>query len=58
MKKRTFTKEEKLSIIKEASQQGVQVTLDKHKIFPGTYYNWKSKLNQMGEDGFGSDKIR
>ena len=28
MKKRTFTKEEKLQILKEASEQGVTVTLE------------------------------
>ena len=52
MEKRTFTKEEKLSIIKEVSEQGLKVTLDKHKIFPASYYSWKKKFEEMGEDGF------
>lgn len=51
-KKRTFTKEEKLSIIKEASEQGVTPTLDKYGIFPATYYSWKKKFEEMGEEGF------
>lgn len=52
MEKRTFTKEEKLSIIKEVSEQGLKSTLEKHKIYPASYYSWKSKFDQMGEDGF------
>ena len=34
MMKRKFTKEEKLQIIKEASEQGVKATLAKHGIYP------------------------
>jgi transposase-like protein len=49
-KKRTFSKEEKLSIFKEASEQGLKVTLDKHGLFPATFYSWKKKFEQMGED--------
>jgi putative transposase len=52
MEKRTFTKEEKLAIIKEVSEQGLKVTLEKHKIFPASYYSWKKKFEEMGEDGF------
>jgi putative transposase len=52
MEKRTFTKEDKLAIIKEVSEQGLKVTLEKHKIFPASYYSWKKKLEEMGEDGF------
>jgi putative transposase len=52
MEKRTFTKEEKLDIIKEVSEQGLKVTLEKHKIFPASYYSWKKKFEEMGEDGF------
>jgi putative transposase len=52
MEKRTFSKEEKLKIIKEASEQGVKVTLGKYNIFPVSYYSWKKKFETMGEDGF------
>lgn len=51
MNKRTFTQEEKLRIIKEASEQGVKVILEKYDLYPATYYSWKSKLEEMGEIG-------
>jgi len=46
------TKEEKLNIIKEASIYGVRETLNKYGVYPATYYSWKRKFEQMGEDGF------
>lgn len=50
--KRTFTKEEKLQVLKEAEQKGVKSTLEKHGIYPATYYSWKNKYEEMGELGF------
>ena len=50
--KRTFTKDQKLQLLKEASEKGVTVTLEKHGIYPATYYSWKKKFEQMGEAGF------
>jgi len=52
MEKRTFTKEEKLRIIKEASENGVNPTLEKYGIYRASYYTWKQKFEQMGEEGF------
>jgi putative transposase len=52
MEKRTFTTEEKLKIIKEASEQGVKPTLEKYNVFPASYYSWKKKFETMGADGF------
>jgi putative transposase len=52
MKKRTFSKEEKLKILEEAKKNGVQPTLDKIGIYPATYYSWKKKFETMGETGF------
>ena len=52
MEKRKFTKEEKLKIIKEASEQGVKPTLEKYSVFPASYYAWKKKMETMGEEGF------
>jgi|TARA_R110000744_G_C19315132_1_gene557103 putative transposase len=52
MKKRTFSKEEKLKILEEAKKNGVQPTLDKFGIYPATYYSWKKKFETMGETGF------
>ncbi len=51
-KRRKYSKEEKLAILKEASTQGVLTTLEKHGIYPATYYSWKKKFEQMGEQGF------
>jgi putative transposase len=52
MEKRKFTTEEKLKIIKEASEQGVKLTLEKYSVFPASYYAWKKKMETMGEEGF------
>lgn len=46
-----FTKEEKLAILKEASEKGVTVTLERYDVYPATYYYWKRKLNEAGEAG-------
>ncbi len=50
--KRTFSKEEKLQVLKEAEEKGVKITLEKHGIYPATYYSWKNKYEEMGELGF------
>jgi len=52
MEKRTFTKEQKLEILKEARAHGVTATLEKHGIYPATYYSWRKKFDTMGEAGF------
>ncbi|NCC72494.1 MAG: transposase [Sphingobacteriia bacterium] len=52
MEKRKFSKEEKLKLIKEASEQGVSSTLEKYGIYPATFYSWKKKFDTMGEEGF------
>ena len=52
MQNRKFTKEQKLEILEEASLQGVQATLDKHGLYPTTYYSWRKKFETMGEAGF------
>lgn len=52
MVKRKFTTEQKLLILREAEENGVKVTLDKHGIYPATYYLWKQKNDTMGEAGF------
>jgi len=51
-KRRTFSKETKLSILQEAKENWVNVTLLKHGLYPVTYYSWKKKFEQMGEEGF------
>ena len=49
--KRTFTKQEKLHILREAAEKGVKSTLEKHGIYPATYYGWRNKFNAMGVEG-------
>jgi len=51
MKKRTFTNEEKIRIIKEASENGVTPTCEKYGLYAASYYSWKKKLDEMGVDG-------
>lgn len=52
MAKRKFTAEDKLKIVKEASEQGVTKTLTKYDVYPATYYSWRRKLKEQGEDAF------
>ncbi|MDA3909780.1 MAG: transposase [Bacteroidales bacterium] len=52
MKRRTFTTEQKLAILKEASENGVAVTLEKYGLYKASYYQWKEKLETMGPEGF------
>ncbi|MCG8475455.1 MAG: transposase [Cytophagales bacterium] len=52
MNKRTFTPEEKKAILQEARDNGVKLTLEKHGVYPATYYNWKKKYETMGDQGF------
>lgn len=51
MQKRKFTKQDKLTILQESKVQGVKATLDKHALYPATFYSWKHKYESMGEQG-------
>ncbi|MFZ4802774.1 MAG: transposase [Chlorobium sp.] len=51
MKKRTFTTEEKIRIVKEASENGVTATCEKYGLYAASFYSWKKKLDQMGVEG-------
>lgn len=46
-----FTKEEKLSIIREAAESGVKLTLEKYALYPATFYYWKKKYDVSGAAG-------
>lgn len=50
--KRKFSKAEKLKILTESKKNGVKVTLEKHGIYPATFYSWRKKYAEMGEEGF------
>lgn len=47
-----WSKDQKIAIVKEASTKGVRETLEKYAIYPATFYSWKKKFEQMGDDGF------
>ena len=49
--RRKFSKEEKLRIIEEVAAHGLKVTLDKYGVYPTTFYEWKRKVDSMGEKG-------
>ena len=51
MKKRTFSKAEKLQILQEAESEGVQITLRKYGVYNSTYYSWRKKYRLEGEAG-------
>ena len=51
MKKRSWSKGEKLAILSEAKKEGVQLTIRKHKLYPATFYSWRRKYAVDGEDG-------
>lgn len=49
--KRKFSNEDKLQVIKDASEMGVKAACEKHGVFPASYYSWKKKLQEMGMEG-------
>jgi transposase-like protein len=52
MEKRKWTKAEKLAILKEGEEEGTQLTIRKHGVYPSTYYSWRKKYRLDGEAGF------
>jgi len=49
--KRTFTPEERLSIIKEAERNGRTETIRKYRIAPSLFDRWKKKYLTGGVEG-------
>jgi len=58
MKKRRWSKSEKLKILREAKKEGVQVTIRKYGVYPSTYYNWRKKYEIDGESGIEDTAVR
>ena len=49
--RRKFSSEEKLEILRETEQQGIEATLRKYNLARSLYYNWKNKFDRNGIDG-------
>lgn len=47
-----WSSDQKKKILKEASTKGVRETLEKYNVYPATYYTWKRKYEEMGDEGF------
>ncbi len=45
--RRYFSKEEKLQILKEADEHGIEYALHKYQITKNLYYNWKSSFEYI-----------
>lgn len=50
-KKRVFTAEQKMEVLREAEQNGMVVTCRKYDIAQSLYYQWKNKFDKHGIDG-------
>ena len=50
-KRRTWTVEQKLAILKEAETEGVTATIRKHQIYANTLYEWRQRFELNGEKG-------
>lgn len=46
-----YTKQDKIKILEESKKIGVKATLEKHALYPATFYYWKKKYDELGEKG-------
>ena len=51
-----WSKQEKLTILKAAEEEGVVSACRKHEVSTATFYHWKKVYDQHGEAGFQQDK--
>jgi len=49
--KRKFSQQERLEILREVEQNGIEETLRKHNLSRSLYYRWKNKFDRCGVDG-------
>jgi putative transposase len=49
--RRKFNQEERLQILREVEQRGIEETLRKHNLSRSLYYRWKGKFDQTGAEG-------
>jgi putative transposase len=57
-KKRTFTVEQKMQILREAEENGMLATCRKHDLAQSLFYRWKDKFNSRGIDGLQPQQYR
>lgn len=50
-KKRSFSVEQKMQILREADQNGMLVTCRKYEVAQSLFYRWKSQFDSRGIDG-------
>ena len=50
-KKRVFSAEQKMEVLREAEQNGMVATCRKYDIAQSLYYRWKRQFDQKGIDG-------
>lgn len=56
MAKPKFTTQQQLDILKEAMNIGVNATLAKYNVDPGTFHDWKCNLSEQGEVSLPKEK--
>lgn len=49
--RRKFSLAEKLQVLSEADQNGIEVTIRKYQLARSLYYKWKSSFDHKGSDG-------
>lgn len=57
-KYRRYSKSEKIRILRECEENGVKVTLEKHGIYPATYYSWKKDTRIFQDNSISIDNLR
>lgn len=53
-----FTDQEKLAIIEEAKEDGVNVILAKYDIYSATFYYWRNKFKQAESNSTNSEVVK
>lgn len=56
--KRKFSEEEKLKILEETKTHGIKVTLEKHSLYPATFYSWRKNMNRRAKRAFATASKR
>jgi transposase-like protein len=57
-KKRAFTVEQKMQILREAEEKGMLATCKAYDIAQSLFYRWRDQFNSKGIDGLQSQNYR